>query len=178
LKNSYWIDVRWIAFPLHPEISQEGQSLEELFSGRTLNLEEMRRHMKRVADMEGLPMGDRTMTYNTRLAQELGKWAESQGMGDEFHNRVFRAYFAEGKNIGKISELVALAGEIGLSGTEAQEVIETRSFREAVDRDWEHSRAKNVTAVPSFIMDSQAVVGAQPYETLEQFLTRNGVKSR
>ena len=134
--------------------------------------------MKRVAAMEGLPMGDRTMTYNTRMAQELGKWAESQGRGDEFHNRVFRAYFAEGKNIGKISELVALAGEIGLSGTDAQEVMETRSFKEAVDRDWEHSRAMNVTAVPTFIMDSQAVVGAQPYERLEQFLTRNGVKVR
>ena len=178
MKYSYWIHVRWIAFPLHPEIRQEGQSLEELFSGRAHNLDEMRRHMKRVAEMEGLPMGDRTMTYNTRLAQELGKWAESQGRGDEFHNRVFRAYFAEGKNIGNVSELVALAGEIGLSGTEAQEVMETRSFREAVDRDWQRSRAMNVTAVPTFIMDSQAVVGAQPYETLKQFLTHHGVKRR
>ena len=123
-------------------------------------------------------MGDRTMTYNTRMAQELGKWAESQGRGDEFHNRVFRAYFAEGKNIGNVSELVSLAGEIGLSGTDAQEVMETRSFREAVDRDWQHSRAMQVTAVPTFIMDSQAVVGAQPYEALERFFKHNGVKGR
>ena len=134
--------------------------------------------MKRVAEMEGLPMGDRTMTYNTRLAQELGKWAESQGRGDEFHNRVFRAYFAEGKNIGNIADLVTLSGEIGLPGPEAQEVMETRSFREAVDRDWEHSRSMHVTAVPTLIMDSKAVVGAQPYEALEQFLIRNGVKVR
>lgn len=170
--------MQWIAFPLHPEIPQEGQSLEDLFPGRTLNLEEMRRHMSRVAEMEGLPMNDRTMTYNTRFAQELGKWAESQGRGHEFHNRVFRAYFAEGRNIGDVTELVALAGEIGLSRQEAQEVIETRSHRKAVDRDWEHSREMNVTAVPTFIMDSQAIVGAQPYEVLVQFLTRNGVEVR
>jgi predicted DsbA family dithiol-disulfide isomerase len=134
--------------------------------------------MKRVAETEGLPIDDRTMTYNTRFAQELGKWAESQGMGHEFHNRVFRAYFAEGRNIGDVTELVALAGEIGLSGTEAQTVLETRSLREAVDRDWEHSRTMKVTAVPTFIIDSQKVVGAQPYEDLERFLKMNGVKAR
>lgn len=134
--------------------------------------------MKRVAEMEGLSMGDRTMTYNTRFAQELGRWAESQGRGHEFHNRVFGAYFAEGRNIGDVTELVALAGEIGLSEGEAQNVLETRSFREAVDRDWEHSRRMRVTAVPTFLMDSQSVVGAQPYDKLERFLKMNGVKAR
>jgi predicted DsbA family dithiol-disulfide isomerase len=138
----------------------------------------MRLNMKRVADMEGLPLGDRKMTYNSRLAQELGKWAESMGKGDEFHNRVFRAYFAEGKNIGTISELVSLAGQVGLTEKEANEVLETRSFRDAVDRDWEHSRRMGVTAVPTFTMDSQAVVGAQPYEVLEQFMKDRDVRAR
>ena len=134
--------------------------------------------MKRVAEMEGLPLGERNMTYNSRLAQELGKWAESMGKGDEFHNRAFRAYFAEGKNIGNISELVSLAGQIGLSEKEAQDIIETGSFRDAVDRDWEHSRRMGVTAVPTFIMDSQVVVGAQTYEVLEQFLRDREVRTR
>ena len=172
------IDTRWIAFPLHPETPPEGQSLEALFPGRTLNLEEMRLHMKRVADMEGLPLRDRNMTYNSRLAQELGKWAESRGMGDEYHNGVFRAYFVEGKNIGKNSELVALAKSIGLPGEEAQDTLEARSFRDAVDRDWEHSRRMGVTAVPTFKIDSQTVVGAQPYEVLEQFLRDREVRER
>ena len=134
--------------------------------------------MKHVADMEGLPLSDRKMTYNSRLAQEMGKWAESKGKGDEFHNGVFRAYFADGKNIGDISELVLLAGQIGLPEKEAREVLEARSFKEAVDRDWDHSRMMGVTAVPTFIMDSQAVVGAQPYEVLEQFMKTLGVKER
>ncbi len=134
--------------------------------------------MKRVADMEGLPLGERNMTYNSRLAQELGKWAESMGKGDEFHNGAFRAYFAEGKNIGNIPELVSLAGQIDLSEKKATEVLETRSFRDAVDRDWEHSRRMGVTAVPTFTMDSHAVVGAQPYEVLEQFMKERAVKER
>lgn len=128
--------------------------------------------------MEGLPLGDRKMTYNSRLAQEMGKWAESMGRGDDFHNGVFRAYFADGKNIGDISVLVSLAGQTGLPEKEAHKILENRSFRDAVDRDWEHSRMMGVTAVPTFIMDSKAVVGAQPYEVLEQFMKTMGVKER
>ena len=134
--------------------------------------------MKRVADMEGLPLGDRKMTYNSRLAQEMGKWAESLGRGDEFHDKVFRAYFADGKNIGDISVLVSLAGQIGLPEKMARKILDNRSFRDAVDRDWEHSRMMGVTAVPTFIMDSKAVVGAQPYEVLEQFIKDRGVSVR
>ena len=134
--------------------------------------------MKHVADMEGLPLDDRKMIYNSRHAQELGKWAESRGMGDEFHNGVFRAYFAEGKNIGKDSVLVTLANSIGLSEEEAQVILKNRSFRETVDKDWEYSRRMGVTAVPTFKIDSETVVGAQPYEVLEQFMKNMGVKER
>ena len=134
--------------------------------------------MKRVAEMEGLPLVERDMTYNSRLAQELGKWAEAMGKGEEFHNRAFRAYFAEGKNIGNTAELVLLVGQIGLPEKEATEVLESRSFRDAVDRDWEYSRRMGVTAVPTFILESQAVVGAQPYEILDQFMKERAVTER
>jgi predicted DsbA family dithiol-disulfide isomerase len=78
----------------------EGRTLEELFAGRPINIEEMLARMRNIAGELGLPFGDRQKTYNSRLAQELGKWAESQGKGDEFHDAAFRAYFAEGLNIG------------------------------------------------------------------------------
>ena len=134
--------------------------------------------LKRVADEEGLPLGERKMTYNSRMAQELGKWAESEGKGKSFHHAVFRAYFAEGKNIGKIQELVDVAKSVGLSGEEAQEVLETRAFKEAVDLDWSRSRSLGVTAVPTFLVSERFVVGAQPYEVLEQLLNVSGVKMR
>ena len=163
---------------MHPETPPEGQSLEALFPGRTLQLEEMRRHLMRVAEMENLTLSDGKMIYNSRLAQELGKWAESRGIGNEFHNGVFRAYFAEGKNIGKDSELLLLAQSIGLPEEEAQDILINRSFREAVDGDWDYSRRMGVTAVPTFKIDSQKVVGAQPYEVLDQFMKTMGVKER
>jgi predicted DsbA family dithiol-disulfide isomerase len=177
LHRVYEINIRWTAFPLHPETPEEGQSLEQLFAGR-LDLDQVRARLKQAAHDAGLPLGDRTMTYNSRLAQELGKWAESKGKGDEFHRRAFKAYFVDGINIGKISELSSMAGEIGLPEDEAREVLQTRMFQEAVNSDWRRSLQKGIRAVPTFYLGERILVGAQPYETLATFLEAGGVKKR
>ena len=172
------ITVQWRAFPLHPDTPQEGLTLEELFAGRGRNIEEMKLRLKRVAEELGLPLGERTRTYSSRLAQELAKWAEAKGKGDEFHDAVFRAYFVGGRNIAQIDALAGLAQEVGLSADEARIIVRERRFREAVDADWMRSHQMDITAVPTFVMGREAVVGAQPYEVLEQFLVRNKVKRR
>jgi predicted DsbA family dithiol-disulfide isomerase len=145
--------------------------LEDLFAGRGLNLSQMQARLKAVAAAEGLPFGERTKTFNSRLAQELAKWAESKGRGDAFHDAVFRAYFADGRNIAMIDILVELAEYVNLSGKEAEEVLRSRVFKEAVDRDWVRSRRLGVTAVPTFFCDQQSVVGAQPYAVLANLVS-------
>ena len=57
--------------------------------------------LRQVARELDLPFGERKMTFNSRLAQELGKWAEDQGRGDAFHHAVFLAYFQRGENIAR-----------------------------------------------------------------------------
>ena len=73
--------------------------LEQLFANSHIDIELMMRHLKKTAADLGLPFGKREKTYNSRLAQELGLWAESKNKGDEFHAAAFRAYFVDGKNI-------------------------------------------------------------------------------
>jgi predicted DsbA family dithiol-disulfide isomerase len=177
LHKAYEIDIRWTAFPLHPETPEDGQSIEQLFAGR-LDIDQIRARLKQAARDAGLPFGDRKMTYNSRLAQELGKWAESKGKGTEFHHRAFKAYFVDGINIGKIPELTSLAGDIGLPEDEAQEVLRKRAFREAVDSDWVRSRQKGVQAVPTFLLEESFLVGAQPYKKLAAFVEDGGIKKR
>jgi predicted DsbA family dithiol-disulfide isomerase len=164
------INVRWRAFPLHPETPEEGRTLEELFAGRSYNIAEALAHMKAVADAEGLPFGTRTKTYNSRLAQELGKWAEDQGRGDAFHQAAFRAYFADGKNIAKTKTLLNIVDAVSLDTHEAKRVIEERLYKNHVDADWVRSRGLGITAVPTFLMGNGRLVGAQPYEALKQFV--------
>lgn len=178
MRKNYEIDAHWIAFPLHPETPEEGLTLEELFAGRPVDIQKVMARLKQVAFELGLPLGERKRTYNSRLAQELAKWAESKQKGDPFHEAVFRAYFIEAKNIGKTDELALLAKSIGLPEKEARSVLESRTFKEGVDGDWKRSRDLGITGVPTFVIGQQGVVGFQPYESLEQFLINCGAKKR
>jgi predicted DsbA family dithiol-disulfide isomerase len=176
LRENFEIEVRWRAFPLHPETPPEGLPLKEIYAARIVNMPQMMARLKRVAEELGLPLGERKKTYNSRLAQELGKWAETKGKGNEFHNAVFRAYFADGKNISKPGVLAGLAKAVGLPEKEARAVLKKGTFQEAVDSDWEFAYQTGISSVPTFVLDCEAVVGAQPYEILEQFLLEKGVK--
>jgi len=124
-----------MAFPLHPGTPEEGKTLEELFKDRDVDIDQVMAHLKQVASGLGLPFGDRKRTYNSRLAQELGKWAESRDKGHEFHNAMFRAYFVDGQNIGKADVLIEVAESINLNGKDAHKVIQGRTYKEAVDSD-------------------------------------------
>ena len=125
-----------------------------------------------------LPFGDRKKTFNSRLAQELGKFAEQENKGDEFHHAVFRAYFADGLNIGLPSILADIGSQVGLASEPVRDVLEKRLFKEAVDRDWIRSYQMGVTAVPTFMMDGMSLSGAQPYEKLAQMIEAHGLKRR
>ncbi len=178
LRKHYDIVVQWVAFPLHPEIPEDGLTLEELFAGRNLDIGQMMQRLRKVALELGLPLGERKKTCNSRLAQELYKWAESRGKEEQFHEAMFRAYFVEGINIGKPNELIRLAGSIGLPIDQAQAVLDARSFKPAVDTDWKRSHALGITAVPTFVINNAKLVGAQSYEVLERFLIEEGGQKR
>ena len=163
-------------FPLHPETPQEGRSLEELFAGRNVDMEAMYTRMKGLMDEEGLPYGKRSHTYNSRLAQELGKWADTQPRGEAIHDALYRAYFVDAVNVGDLNALLTIAGDVGLDVYAAREVLQSRSFSDAVDADWDLSRRYGVTGVPTFVAAQKAVVGAQPYEVLENLLQEAGAE--
>jgi predicted DsbA family dithiol-disulfide isomerase len=138
----------------------------------------MRDRVKQAADEAGLPLVDREKTFNSRLAQELGKWAERNDKGDQFHHAVFKALFADGINIAKIPMLLDIASSVGLSREESEAVIVKRAFKADVDEDWSLSQRNGVTAVPTFLINNNRLVGAQTYEKLERLMEGNGVKKR
>jgi predicted DsbA family dithiol-disulfide isomerase len=124
LRANYQIDVKITHFPLHPDTPEEGLTLEQLFAGRDIDIPAAKVRMAQLMADEGLPYGDRTMTYNSRLPQELAKWAETQPGGDAIHDALFRAYFVDGLNIALVETLVGIARQVGLPGDEACEVLD------------------------------------------------------
>jgi len=162
--------VRWTHFPLHPDTPDSGIPLEELFRGRGYDIEAMKQRMSALMTEENLAYGNRSHTYNSRLAQELAKWGESFPEGDALNLKLFEAYFAEGRNLAEPEVLLDVAEVAGLPLETAEEVIRQRSFRDAVDTDWKRAHELGVTGVPTFVSGNRGLVGAQPYEALVQLI--------
>ena len=171
LRTEHNVKIEWVHFPLHPDTPAEGRALAKLFAGRSADQRKaMHAQMKARMDAEGLPYGERTMMYNSRLAQELGKWADTQAGGEAIHDALFRAYFVDARDISNPEVLLEIAQRVGLSVDAAREVLEKRTFKDAVDADWKLSREYEITGVPTFVVGHQGVVGAQPYAALEQLV--------
>ena len=156
---------------MHPETPEAGLTLEELFAGRPVDIKQVLAHLNRTAKDLGLPFGKRERTYNSRLAQELGKWADTQPGGEAIHDILYKAYFVDALNVSDQDVLLNAAEQAGLSRDAALEVITNRTFKDAVDVDWMKSRQYGVTGVPTFVAGGAGAVGCQPYEVLEQLMT-------
>ena len=167
LEAEHSVDIEWIPFPLHPSTPPEGLLLSELFGGRDMSGAQAQLQAR--IDAAGLEYNYCDRTFNTRLAQELGKWANSQPGGKAIHKALYRAYFVEGKNLAERDVLLDVAESVGLDRSSARKVIEERSFSDQVDADWQRARSHQISGVPCFVSEGYMAAGAQPYEELERF---------
>ena len=171
LKENHDVTTSWVAFPLHPNTPPEGLLMKDLYKNRDPDqMKATGDYLKSQMAEAGLPYNRRTRLDNSRLAQELGAWADTQTGGAAFHDAMFTAYFVDDRNIGDLDELVAIAGSVGLDELEAREVLKQRSFSPTVTRDWERAWSEGVTGVPTFTARDLFVFGCQPYEVLVRFL--------
>ncbi len=122
-----------------------------------------------------LPFGEVLHIYNTRLAQELSCWAETKNKGEAFHAAAFAAYFVRAKNLSDTQVLEDIAVSIGLDRKDARNVIAQRLFKDQVDADWQLARDNAISAVPTFMINKDRLVGAQPYEKLQNLMRSHHV---
>src|SRR5947209_1808700 len=105
---------------------------------------------------------------HTHLAFEGFQYATEHGKGNDYNHRVLEAFFVEGQDIGQIEVLTKLAGEVGLDGSEFEEALRTRKYREAHEKALRHAYEEaGVSGVPMFVIGSQVLTGLQDREALE-----------
>ena len=117
----------------------------------------------KVAAGEGLDYHlDDVRTANTGKAHELLHFAAANGKGPEMKERLLRAYFTEGANVGKLDTLADLAAEIGLDRAAALKALESGVYAKAVEADIDQAAQIGVRGVPFFVIDGKyGVSGAQ-----------------
>ncbi|MFI7633613.1 DsbA family protein [Nonomuraea sp. NPDC049400] len=153
------IDVTMRPYQLNPDAPAEGEplipSLERKFGP---NAGQMVRRVVDTAAGDGLTLDfDHAVSANTFEAHRLIEVAERQGRGKEMAERLFRAHFTDGLNVGDPDVLAKLAAEVGVEdGGEGADQV-----REQIDR----ARALGISGVPLFLFEGKyAVSGAQPEE--------------
>jgi len=171
------IEVEWKSYQLDPGIKNEpGKNVNQYLAERkgmtVLQASQMNEQVTRMAAEVGLEYNfDKAVVANSFDAHRFSHLAAQHGLGDAAEERLFRAYFTEGKNIAKIDTLVELGTEIGLNGTEVKQTLETGAYAQAVHQDIDEAQALGVRGVPFFVLDRKyAVSGAQPVEVFKQAL--------
>jgi predicted DsbA family dithiol-disulfide isomerase len=105
---------------------------------------------------------------HSHLAFEGFQFAKEHGKGNEYNQRVLKAFFVEGQDIGSIDVLTKLAEDVGLDTREFKEAILPRKYRDAHRQALHHAYEEaGVTGVPMFVIGGQVLTGLQDRETLE-----------
>ncbi|MGY8730681.1 MAG: DsbA family oxidoreductase [Pirellulales bacterium] len=174
------VTVQYVYFPLHPETSVEGMTLEQLFAGRGLDVATDQEQLGTIMRGEGLEYGQRTHTYNSRSAQELAKYIEifdsieGSTKVSQFRSEVFLAYFARGENIAKADVLQEICRSIGMLELDVEIALTDSKAAAAVDEDWASCRKKNVSGVPAFRFGEDWVYGCRGVDALESLIRVEG----
>lgn len=107
----------------------------------------------------------------TLKAHELLHFAKARGRQSEMKERLMQAYFERGEHVGRIDDLVRMAGEVGLDEVEARAALESGAFADAVQEDIAAAREIGVQGVPFFVIDwKYGVSGAQETATFLEVL--------
>jgi len=102
-------------------------------------------------------------------AHELLHFAKEQGRQLELTERLMSAYFTEGRHVGQVDELVALATDVGLDADASRDALRSGRYLAAVRADQAQAAAYGINGVPFFVVDGKyGVSGAQPPEAFAQ----------
>ena len=108
---------------------------------------------------------------NSQLALRVTELARDRGLHDAVHDRLMRAYWAEGRDIGDVDELRTLAAEAGLDDIEP--ALAEDAYAERIAASTQQAHELGINGIPAFLLDERLLVlGAQPYETFEQAFER------
>ena len=162
------LEIQWHPFQLNPDMPLQGMDrrayLEAKFGGQKGAVQvysEIARHAEE-AGLE-IDFGAIQRTPNTLDAHRLIHWAGFEGKQYQIVNRLFEAYFREGKDIGDRDILAELAAEVGMDASVVSHMLASDTDIEQVKKRDEEAREMGVKAVPTFVVGGRHVVpGAQP----------------
>ncbi len=159
-------------FELNPEVPLEGIDRGAFLAARVGDQERFAESQRALVSL-GAAVGiefrfDRIERVpNTRRTHLMISQAAGRGLQGAAKERIMRAYFEEGTDIGDIEELVRLGAEVGLPEHETRRTLVLGAGTDAVVAAERHAVGLGLSGVPTFIFDGQYTIsGAQEPDTL------------
>lgn len=169
--NKHNIEIQWHSFQLSPEtVTDPSKNTYEHLAekkGWTLAYsKKMHDQLTAAAEEVGLTYNfDTAIPANTFNAHRLSHLAAKSNLQHEAEERLFSAYFTEGKNIDDAATLVQIGVDIGLAEDEVRKMLESDLYTHEVRQDMDAAQQIGVRGVPFFVFNNKyAVSGAQPTE--------------
>ncbi|MFD6093878.1 DsbA family protein [Oerskovia sp. NPDC060338] len=171
------VEIEYHSFELAPDtpVDFEGTEVDFLAKHKGMpagQVEQMLGQMTAVAAAEGLAYDfDALQHTKTLKAHELLHFAKSRGKQVEMKERLLKAYFEQGRHVGRVDDLAELAAEVGLDADEVRAALENGDFEDAVEQDIAQARAYGISGVPFFVFNGKyGVSGAQDPAVFTQVL--------
>lgn len=176
------IEIIWKSFQLDPTLPEVADQSQEdyLVKRKGMSIEkvtELLANVTQTAKQTGLEYNfDKIVMVNSLNAHKLMQFSKTKGLGNQSKERLFKAFFTEGKNIADIATLIQLGMEIGLAEGKLKAAFTNDNYAYMVRQDIEEAQSLGVRGVPFFVFDRKyAVSGAQPpqafLETLDKSFT-------
>ena len=170
-------NIQWHPFQLNPEMPKEGvdrnKYLETKFGGKDLAIKAYKPVLEN-ANLAGLNLQLEAIakTPNTLSSHRLIFWAWQEGVQNAIVSELFKAYFVEGRDIGKNAVLVDISQNAGISGDLVSRLLAGKNDCEKLIELDNAARKMGINSAPTFILNGKHVItGAQNVDFWSNLIT-------
>lgn len=179
--------IEWHPFQLNPTMPKDGMDrreyLEAKFGGQKEAIE-VYSNIDKTATETGLSLNFEGIkrTPNTIDAHRLIHWAGIEGRQNSIIDRLFKAYFQEGRDISEHSVLTRIASAAGMDQDVVRNLLKSDADKEDIKARDTDARKRGIQGVPAFVVANEYVIqGAQTIDIwdniikeIQEVISKNG----
>jgi len=169
LRDNYNLKINWCFLEIHPETSAQGEPIDSLeYPSEQWQL--MLENLERVAKEENIPLSKLSFITNSKDALLLSEAAKQCGaeVFYDLHEKLFTAYFVDGKNIGERNILKEIAASCAINKTIIESAWTDEKYQNLLLNNFNSARNHNIQSVPSFVFGDKVLTGVVAETTFRE----------
>ena len=173
LRPEFDIQREWRGFQIHPDWPAEGIAADKAReTGDRASRAALWERITAMADAVGFSIKPPAVLTNSRAALAATEFARDSCRDEALEERIYRAYFNDGENIGDASVVTRLAGETGLDAGAVADAIKSPKYEMRLKNNSLAAHNRGVSGVPTFFIGEYPLVGAQSLDAMRAILKR------